>query len=68
MNTSTARPGSTPRKRSEVRRRTELVALRLLPGERDQLTAAARSRNVSLSELIRSGALGSIAAGETGPA
>jgi hypothetical protein len=50
------------RKRSETRQRTALVALRLLPGERDQLTTAARNRNVSLSELIRTSALDAITA------
>jgi uncharacterized protein (DUF1778 family) len=45
------------RKRSEVRQRTEVVALRLLPGERDQLETAAKDLQVSLSELIRSSAL-----------
>jgi uncharacterized protein (DUF1778 family) len=56
------------RKRSEVRQRTEVVALRLLPGERDQLTAAARTRKISLSELIRSSALEAIATSRTGQA
>lgn len=45
------------RKRSEVRQRTEVVALRLLPGERDQLETAAKDLQISLSELIRSSAL-----------
>jgi hypothetical protein len=44
-------------KRSEVRQRAEVVALRLLPGERDQLETAAMDLRVSLSELIRSSAL-----------
>lgn len=60
-----AAPGMAPRprvpaasrRRSEVRQRTELVALRLLPGELELLSAAAEDRNVSLSELIRSSAL-----------
>ena len=49
--------GARSRKRSEARQRTELVALRLLPGELAMLQAAAHHRNVSLSELIRSSAL-----------
>ena len=54
---TTAEKGARSRKRSEARQRTELVALRLLPGERARLQAAAEGRNVSLSELIRSSAL-----------
>jgi len=49
--------GVAGRKRSEVRQRTEVVALRLLPGERVQLETAAQDLQVSLSELIRSSAL-----------
>lgn len=45
------------RKRSESRQRTEIVALRLLPHERDELAEAARSRGMTLSELIRSRAM-----------
>jgi uncharacterized protein (DUF1778 family) len=45
------------RKRSESRQRTELVALRFLPAERDTLAAAAKAARVSLSEYIRSSAL-----------
>lgn len=56
------------RKRSEVRQRTELVAVRLLPGERDQLAEAARERNVSLSELIRSSALNATSPNDVGGA
>lgn len=54
--------GSEPRKRSEVRQRTELVAVRLLPREREELSKAARNRNVSLSELLRSCALKAVEA------
>jgi len=47
-----------PRKHSESRQRTVLIALRLLPEERATLEAAARARNISsLSEFIRSSAL-----------
>ena len=46
-----------PGKRSERRQRTDLVALRLLPAERAALEAAARDRNVSLSEFVRASAL-----------
>ena len=57
MDTTNPDECSLPRKRSEARQRTELVALRLLPGERETLRMAAQARNVSLSELIRSSAL-----------
>jgi uncharacterized protein (DUF1778 family) len=57
VDTSTSEAESSPRKRSEVRQRTELVAVRLLPGEREVLKAAANDRNVSMSELIRVSAL-----------
>jgi hypothetical protein len=68
MTMTTSGSNATARKRSEARQRTELVALRLLPRERDQLAAAAESRNVSLSELIRSSALSAITANTTGQA
>jgi len=45
------------RKRSETRKRTALVAVRLLPHERDALVAAAQARNVTISELLRTSAL-----------
>ena len=51
-----ARPGPA-RTRSESRQRTALVALRLLPNERDKLAEAAHSRGMTLSEFIRSSAL-----------
>jgi hypothetical protein len=60
MDPSTPGINAAERKRSETRQRTELVALRLLPGERDRLSAAARNRNVSLSELLRNSALDAI--------
>ena len=66
MDMTTSGPGSAPRKRSEARQRTEVVALRLLPGERDQLAAAARHRKISLSELLRGSALDAIESGEPG--
>jgi len=56
MGGAMARPGPA-RTRSESRRRTALVALRLLPNERDKLAEAARSRGITLSEFIRSSAL-----------
>lgn len=43
--------------RSESRQRTALVAVRLLPQERDMLAETARSRGVTLSELIRASAM-----------
>jgi uncharacterized protein (DUF1778 family) len=46
-----------PRRRSESRQRTALVAVRLLPHERDMLSETARSRGVTLSEFIRSSAM-----------
>jgi hypothetical protein len=60
MDMTVSRTDARPRKRSEARQRTELVALRLLPGERDRLAAAARSRKISLSELLRNSALDAI--------
>ena len=57
-----AKLDSHQRKRSEVRRRTELVAVRLLPRELEALSTAARDRNVSLSELLRSSALKAVEA------
>jgi len=45
--------------RSESRQRTALVAVRLLPQERDVLTESAKSRGVTLSEFIRASAMGS---------
>jgi hypothetical protein len=57
MELTASGPGVAARKRSEVRQRTEVVALRLLPGERVQLETAAKDLQVSLSELIRSSAL-----------
>jgi len=48
---------SPARTRSESRQRTALVALRLLPNERDELAEAAHSRGMTLSEFIRSSAL-----------
>jgi len=48
----------TPRpQRSESRQRTALVAVRLLPQERDVLTESAKSRGVTLSEFIRASAM-----------
>lgn len=47
--------------RSEQRQRTALVALRMLPTERDALCAAARERGVSISELVRASVLAEIA-------
>jgi uncharacterized protein (DUF1778 family) len=58
-----ARPG-TARARSESRQRTALVALRLLPHERDRLAQAARSRGITLSEFIRSSAMKALSGGE----
>ena len=62
MDTAISEAPRDSRKRSEMRQRTELVALRLLPKEHEALAAAARDRNVSLSELIRSSALKAVEA------
>jgi uncharacterized protein (DUF1778 family) len=51
-----------PRPRSESRQRTALVAVRLLPQERDMLAQSARSRGVTLSEFIRCSAMRTAAA------
>jgi len=58
---TTSDVSATSRRRSEARQRTELVAVRLLPSERDRLATAARDQNVSLSELIRGSALSAVA-------
>jgi uncharacterized protein (DUF1778 family) len=46
--------------RSEQRQRTALIALRMLPSERDALHAAARQRGISISELVRASVLAEI--------
>jgi len=45
------------RPRSESRQRTALVAVRLLPQERDVLAETARLRGITLSEFIRASAI-----------
>ena len=45
------------RRGTETRRRTVLVAVRLLPAEWEALQAAALDRKISMSELLRSSAL-----------
>jgi hypothetical protein len=55
--TEKIRRQASSRRRSESRQRTALVAVRLLPHERDMLSETARSRGVSLSEFIRSSAM-----------
>jgi mobilization protein NikA len=52
-----ARVQAPSRPRSESRQRTALVAVRLLPHERDVLAETARSRGITLSELIRASAM-----------
>jgi hypothetical protein len=47
--------------KSEQRQRTALVALRMLPAERDALSAAAKQRGVSISELVRASVFAEIA-------
>jgi hypothetical protein len=54
------------RPRSESRQRTALVAVRLLPQERDVLAKTARSRGVTLSEFIRASAMRSAGAPAAG--
>jgi hypothetical protein len=55
------------RPRSESRQRTALVAVRLLPQERDLLARTARSRGVTLSEYIRASAMRSVGVPAAGP-
>ena len=57
MTETRARREAPPRQRSGSRQRTALVAVRLLPHQRDMLAQTARSRGVSLSEFIRSSAM-----------
>lgn len=45
------------RHRSERRRRTVVVAIRLLPEEAEMVRQAAAQRGVSVSDYFRSGAL-----------
>jgi hypothetical protein len=45
------------RKRSESRQRTAVIVLRLLLQERDALAEAAHDRGITLSKLVRSGAM-----------
>ena len=52
-----ARVQAPSRPRSESRQRTALVAVRLLPAERDVLAKSARSRGITLSEFIRASAM-----------
>ena len=54
---SKARVQAPARRRSESRQRTALVAVRFLPQERDVLAETARSRGITLSELIRASAM-----------
>jgi len=56
-NDAETRVPAPPRPRSESRQRTALVAVRLLPQERDVLAETARSRGITLSELIRASAM-----------
>src|SRR6266487_6252509 len=53
------------RPRSESRQRTALVAVRLLPQERDVLAKTARSRGITLSEFMRASAMQSASAPAT---
>lgn len=57
MSNTTARRHGPLRPRSESRQRTALVAVRLLPQERDVLAESARTRGVTLSEFIRASAM-----------
>jgi mobilization protein NikA len=56
------RSQASSRPRSESRQRTALVAVRLLPQERDLLAKMARSRGITLSEFIRASAMRSASA------
>jgi len=66
VSNSGSREQAAPRRRSESRQRTALVAVRLLPRERDMLAETARSRGVSLSEFIRSSAMLTASASDAG--
>jgi len=57
MNNARSRSQALPRRRPESRQRTALVAIRLLPQERDMLAQKAQSRGVSLSQVIRPSAM-----------
>jgi uncharacterized protein (DUF1778 family) len=57
MKRERARRETPPRPRSESWQRTALVAVRLLPQERDMLAQSARSRGITLSEFIRASAM-----------
>jgi hypothetical protein len=54
-----------PRRTDLEHRRTALVAVRLLPQERDVLAKTARSRGITLSEFIRTSAMQSASAPAT---
>lgn len=56
MDTGSARPR--PRRGTETRQRTTMVAVRLHPDEHKALIKAAQARSISLSELLRASALG----------
>lgn len=64
MSSNGAAPAGTTKTRSESRQRTALVALRLLPHERDRLAQAARSRGITLSEFIRTSAMKAVSGAE----
>jgi uncharacterized protein (DUF1778 family) len=57
MNNALSRSQALPRRRSESRQRTALVAGRLLLQARHMLAQKAQLRGVSLSEFIRSSAM-----------
>jgi hypothetical protein len=59
---ATTRGQASSRPRSESRQRTALVAVRLLPQERDLLAKMAQSRGITLSEFIRASAMRSASA------
>lgn len=52
-----------PRSGSERRQMQSTVISRLRPAEREQIIAAARRRNISVSELVRTAVLRDIAVG-----
>ncbi len=66
MTNAESRGQGMSRRRSESRQRTALVAVRLLPRERDMLAETARSHGVSLSEFIRSSAMLTASAPDAG--
>jgi hypothetical protein len=56
-----------PRQKSETRRRTRLVGVRLLPAEHAVMDRAATQRGVTVPDLLRTSALSALACGDEHP-